>query len=111
MIPMLKFRSAILQTNHRVSSSHACKSSIKTDASMSVLWDILRLWAKLHPVKPAKMTPDRALTRILAKPSELTVDFDLLHPDANPSSRKNSLSRFQQNPAAYWGPGTRSTLM
>jgi tRNA (guanine26-N2/guanine27-N2)-dimethyltransferase len=111
MIPMLKFRSAILQTNHRVSSSHACKSSIKTDAKMSVLWDILRCWAKLHPVKASKMTPERPLTKILEKESSIEINFDEMHPQANPSSRKQCLSRFQQNPAAHWGPGTRSTLM
>lgn len=54
MMPTLTFRSALLHAGYRVSFSHACKTSIKTDAPAKVLWDILRCWAKSHPVKDAR---------------------------------------------------------
>lgn len=45
-LPMLRMRSALLHEGYRVSYSHANKTSVKTNAPPSVLWDILRTWAK-----------------------------------------------------------------
>lgn len=111
VVPILKFRSAILHANYRVSFSHACKSSVKTDAPPAVLWDILRCWAKTHPVKPERFVDGTALKVILARDSAVAHNLVDEHPDANPASRKLALSRFPENPAAHWGPGTRATLM
>lgn len=110
-IPMMKLRSALLHAGYRVSYSHASKTSIKTDAPVSILWDILRFWQKSHPVKKERLIEGTPITAIFAK--EPTVEYRLhdIHPDANPPSRKESLSRFPENPAAHWGPGTRATLM
>lgn len=110
-VPMMKLRSALLHEGYRVSYSHASKTSIKTDAPVSVLWDILRFWQKSHPVKKERLLPGTPIEAILAK--EPTKEYRLhdIHPDANPPSRKESLSRFPENPAAHWGPGTRATLM
>lgn len=51
------------------------------------------------------------LKNILAKESPIEYNLTTPHPKANPTSRKDSLSRFPENPAAHWGPGTRATLM
>lgn len=40
------------RAGYRVSSSHASALGVKTDAPMSVIWDIMRCWVKDHPVKP-----------------------------------------------------------
>ena len=111
MIPSLKMRSAILHEGYRVSLSHACKNSLKTDAPIELLWDILRYWAKSHPVSSSRMHEGTALKVILSKEATKEYNFDKIHPQANPPSRKDALSRFPENPAAHWGPGTRSTLM
>lgn len=111
VVPILKFRSALLHANYRVSFSHACKSSIKTDAPPAVLWDILRCWAKLHPVKPERFLDGTSLKAILSKDSLIQYNLCDIHANANPSSRKNALARFPENPAAHWGPGTRATFM
>ncbi|EDV32129.1 uncharacterized protein Dana_GF14196 [Drosophila ananassae] len=111
IVPMLKFRSALLHAGYRVSYSHASKNSLKTDAPASVLWDILRSWSKRHPVNPDRMIPGTPLQVILSKPHTTDYDFDNLHPAANPKSRKSALSRFQENPTPHWGPGTRATIM
>ncbi|XP_017464129.1 PREDICTED: probable tRNA (guanine(26)-N(2))-dimethyltransferase [Rhagoletis zephyria] len=110
-IPVLKFRSALLHAGHRVSFSHACKNSIKTDAPAAVLWDILRCWAKRHPVKSNRMVEGTPLKAILEREPEKEYIFDDIHPEANPNSRRNALTRFQANPTAHWGPGTRATIM
>jgi tRNA (guanine26-N2/guanine27-N2)-dimethyltransferase len=111
MIPTLKMRSAILHEGYKVSLSHACKNSLKTDAPIALIWDILRFWAKSHPVNSARFHDGTALKVILSKEPTKDYDLDKIHPDANPPSRKEALSRFPENPAAHWGPGTRSTLM
>ncbi|KAL7043139.1 hypothetical protein ACKWTF_001407 [Chironomus riparius] len=111
VVPQMKMRSAILHENYRVSLSHACKNSIKTDAPISLLWDILRSWAKTHPVNPARFHDGTALKKILATEPAKDYNFDDLHPQANPPSRKDALARYPENPAAMWGPGTRSTIM
>ncbi|XP_054745337.1 tRNA (guanine(26)-N(2))-dimethyltransferase [Anastrepha obliqua] len=110
-IPVLKFRSALLHAGYRVSFSHASKNSIKTDAPAAVLWDILRCWAKIHPVKTDRMVEGTALKAILDRSPQTEYIFNDLHPEANPYSRRNALTRFQANPTAYWGPGTRATIM
>jgi tRNA (guanine26-N2/guanine27-N2)-dimethyltransferase len=111
MIPALKMRSAILHEGYQVSYSHACKNSLKTDAPMTLLWDILRFWAKTHPVSASRFHEGSALKAILSKEPSKEYKIDELHPEANPKSRKDALARFPENPAAFWGPGTRSTLM
>lgn len=111
VIPVLKIRSALLENNYRVSFSHACKISIKTDAPTSVLWDILRCWAKEHPVNKKRFIESTPLKAILSVEPKKIYTFEKIHPDANPMSRKYALVRFPENPAAHWGPGTRATLM
>lgn len=111
MIPQLKMRSAILHEGYNVSLSHACKNSLKTNAPLDVLWDILRFWAKTHPVNISRFHEGTALKAILSKEPKKDYKLDEIHPQANPPSRKEALQRFPENPAAHWGPGTRATLM
>lgn len=110
-VPQLKFRSAILREGFRVSHSHAMKNSVKTDAPNSLIWDILRFWAKSHPVNATRLQENSVIKAILSKEPSKDYDLDTIHPNANPPSRKDALVRYQENPAAHWGPGTRSTLM
>lgn len=111
IVPILKFRSAILHAGYKVSFSHAYKNSIKTNAPASVLWDILRCWNKRHPVKEERMIDGTPIKAILSKEPTRDYEFDNIHPEANPKSRKQALSRFQANPTSHWGPGTRATIM
>lgn len=111
VVPILKFRSALLYAGYNVSFSHACKSSIKTNAPTKVLWDILRTWAKSHPVNMAKHANNLPLNAILLKEPDVLYNLEKLHPDSNPESRRTALARFPSNPTAHWGPGTRATLM
>ncbi|XP_042884533.1 probable tRNA (guanine(26)-N(2))-dimethyltransferase isoform X2 [Penaeus japonicus] len=104
---MVQFRSAILNAGYRVSMSHACKNSIKTDAPPQVIWDIVRAWEKLNPANKEKMNQDRPGRRILEKKSETEINFEL-HPDSNPQSRKQELLRFQVKPEKNWGPKSRA---
>ncbi|XP_063702750.1 tRNA (guanine(26)-N(2))-dimethyltransferase [Culicoides brevitarsis] len=110
-IPAVKLKSALLHAGYRVSLSHCWKTSLKTDAPMSVIWDVFRCWAKIKPIKPIHLKDGTPVQAILSKESRKQYDLNKVHPDANPKSRQQALVRFPENPAAYWGPGTRSTIM
>ncbi|XP_032533229.1 tRNA (guanine(26)-N(2))-dimethyltransferase [Chiroxiphia lanceolata] len=104
---LLQLRSALLHAGFRVSLSHACKNAVKTDAPPAVLWDIMRCWAKLHPVKLERLPDTSPAARILSVEPTLQASF-ALRDDANPSSRKRGLKRFPENPEAFWGPKARA---
>lgn len=101
---MLKFRSALLNTGYKVSFSHACRDSLKTDAPSSVIWDIVRSWIKLHPIKRDLIGTPGGI--ILEKSIKTTINFES-HPEAEPESRSQKLVRFQKNPTSHWGPKTK----
>ncbi|KAM6288857.1 LOW QUALITY PROTEIN: tRNA (guanine(26)-N(2))-dimethyltransferase, partial [Aegotheles albertisi] len=92
--------SALLHAGYRVSLSHACKNALKTDAPPAVLWDIMRCWVKIHPVKRERLAETTPAARILAVEPTLQASF-ALREDANPSSRKRGLKRFPENPEAF----------
>uniref|UniRef100_A0A8B9FLJ0 tRNA (guanine(26)-N(2))-dimethyltransferase n=1 Tax=Amazona collaria TaxID=241587 RepID=A0A8B9FLJ0_9PSIT len=104
---LLQFSSALLHAGYRVSLSHACRTAVKTDAPPAVLWDILRCWVRLHPVKRERLTDTSPAARILAVEPTLQASF-AIRADANPSSRKRGLKRFPENPEAFWGPKARA---
>ncbi|EDV28256.1 uncharacterized protein TRIADDRAFT_53693 [Trichoplax adhaerens] len=103
-IPFLKIRSALLQLGYKVSSTHAHKSAFKTDASNSVVWDVMRCWAKKNPVSKKKLRGPGE--KILQKEPSIEASFDIL-PGANPESRKLGLVRYQVNPEPNWGPKSK----
>ncbi|XP_060096657.1 tRNA (guanine(26)-N(2))-dimethyltransferase isoform X1 [Heteronotia binoei] len=104
---LLQFRSALLHAGYRVSLSHACKNAIKTDAPSSVVWDIMRCWEKLNPVKRERLSESCPAACILSVEPKLQASFTV-RADANPSSRKQGLKRFQLNPEPNWGPKARA---
>ncbi|XP_051801051.1 tRNA (guanine(26)-N(2))-dimethyltransferase [Acanthochromis polyacanthus] len=107
--PLLQFRSALLHAGHRVSLSHACKNAIKTDAPPATIWDIVRCWEQANPVKREKLSPTSPAFKILSTKPSLEACFTVRE-DANPQSRKRHLTRFQENPQAFWGPKARAKV-
>uniref|UniRef100_A0A3Q2T8Y3 tRNA (guanine(26)-N(2))-dimethyltransferase n=1 Tax=Fundulus heteroclitus TaxID=8078 RepID=A0A3Q2T8Y3_FUNHE len=104
---LLQFRSALLHAGHKVSLSHACKNGVKTDAPPGVIWDIMRCWEKTNPVKREKLSQTSPAFKILSSEPRLEACFTVRE-DANPQSRKRHLTRFQENPQAFWGPKARA---
>uniref|UniRef100_A0A3Q1H5U9 tRNA (guanine(26)-N(2))-dimethyltransferase n=1 Tax=Anabas testudineus TaxID=64144 RepID=A0A3Q1H5U9_ANATE len=105
--PLLQFRSALLHAGYSVSLSHACKNAIKTDAPPAAIWDIMRCWEKANPVKREKLSQTSPAFKILSTEPSLEACFTVRE-DANPQSRKRHLTRFQENPQAFWGPKARA---
>ncbi|XP_077117980.1 tRNA (guanine(26)-N(2))-dimethyltransferase isoform X3 [Ranitomeya variabilis] len=104
---LLQFRSALLHAGYKVSLSHACQNAIKTDAPPSVIWDIMRCWEKLNPVKREKLSESCPAHHILGAEPRIEANFEIRQ-DANPNSRRMGLKRFQENPEANWGPKARA---
>ena len=109
--PIIEFRAAILNAGYRVSLSHCYRLSIKTDAPPSVVWDIVRHYAKLKKPNDTwpKALPEKpaAIDYMLSHPMVTEVNLTS-HPDANPDSRRQKLVRFQTNPEKNWGPKARA---
>jgi tRNA (guanine26-N2/guanine27-N2)-dimethyltransferase len=104
--PMSIFKSAILNADrgYRISISHTAATAIKTDAPPSFLWDVLRGWNKLHPVRPP--APGSVAEAILEKEPSFEADFTERE-DAK--TQKTKKPRFVLNPP-NWGPGTRRQI-
>lgn len=98
---MPQARSAILNAGYRVSYSHACKGSVKTDAPDSFMWNMLKKWIESNPIKgDMNVCPGKV---ILSKPCDDEVNFEIRN-DQEPLSMKNNMLRYQENPERNWGP-------
>jgi len=109
--------SALKNAGYNVSSTHCCAGAFKTDAPLTVVWDMMKAWVKDHPVKQERLEAvNTPAARILAIPATYlalplsrthgSVDVDLtLRADVNPNRTK--ITRFVQVPP-NWGPGTKA---
>lgn len=104
---MMLMRSALLNAGYKVSMSHAAKNSYKTNATPQVIWDIMRMWVKDHPVSEKRLTPGSVAKAILEKEAVNQISFKT-HPEANPDSREKGLLRWQANPLPNWGPKAKA---
>jgi tRNA (guanine26-N2/guanine27-N2)-dimethyltransferase len=59
--------SALLNAGYSVSRSHAAAGSIKTDAPMSFVHDVIREFIKTHPVRRDKISDGSPVLKMLDK--------------------------------------------
>ncbi|TVU30739.1 hypothetical protein EJB05_22375 [Eragrostis curvula] len=90
--------SVIRNAGYQISGSHVDPLALKTDAPMSVIWDIMRCWVKLHAVK--HRTGNHPGNIILSQEPKLQANFSQV-PQVS-AQRKSP--RFVPNPEKYWGP-------
>ncbi|KAL4184668.1 hypothetical protein AMTRI_Chr10g2270 [Amborella trichopoda] len=95
------FRSAVINAGYHISGTHTLAIGLKTDAPMNVIWDIMRCWVKLHPVKA--QPPDQSGYAILAKEPTLEVNFARASAALSKAQAKK-VARFLPNPENHWGP-------
>lgn len=107
MLPLITFRSAILNAGFKVSSTHVDPMGIKTDAPAHLVWDIMRCWARQNNCQLEKISPQSPGFKIFGKAPKFNADFTI-RTDAEPISRKSGALRFQQNPQKNWGPKMRA---
>jgi len=105
--PAVLVRSALINAGYRVSSTHACPLGMKTDAPMSVVWDIMRCWVKEHPVRAPKAGESTVGSRILAIQPSVVANFTRAR-GAFSRAQEEGVARFPANPEANWGPKMRA---
>ena len=103
MFKSIDLRSAILNAGYDVSASHAKMLSLKTNAPMQFLLDMLRTHTKNKHISEKRMVPGSVCEAIMSKDTVHQVNF-ATHPDAIPKSRVKGLVRYQVNPEKDWGP-------
>ena len=99
------FRSALVNAGYRVSSSHCNPNGVKTDAPLALLWDVMRAWVELHPVK--KQDEGSTAHKILQKKPTTEIDFTRAH-KALSKAKEKSIPRFLPNPEPNWGPKAKA---
>lgn len=96
------FYNALGNAGYRSSGCHASPLALKTDAPMDVIWDILRCWVKLYPIKAQ---PNGTIgSIILSKEPVLQANFSR----PTTAQRKVRMKRFPPNPEENWGPKKRA---
>ena len=100
--PFKIIKSGLLNAGYKVSSTHACKDGIKTDAPSNVVWDVFRKWVSLNPVK--NISENSPAHSILATPITTNVDLTV----REDAITDKSIPRFLPNPRENWGPGSKA---
>ncbi|CAE6539109.1 unnamed protein product [Rhizoctonia solani] len=104
--PLDSVASALLHKGFQVSRSHACAGSLKTTATRAQVYDIIRSWVKLNPIKMENVKDGSPTKKLLSKEPAEEANFSK-HPQAISRASQIKLVRYQQNPAPNWGPGSR----
>ena len=99
------FRSALVNAGHRVSSTHCNPNGVKTDAPLSVVWDVMRAWVEQHPVK--KQDESSTAYKILQKKPDTEIDFTRAYKALSKAKEKGA-PRFLPNPEPHWGPRAKA---
>ena len=97
----------MLNSGFKVSRSPACPGSLKTTATRKDVHDLFRNWIKIHPVRTDKLSQGSPALVLLSKEVSAETEF-AKHPDSVTASSRVKLVRYQQNPAPFWGPGTKA---
>lgn len=99
------FRSAVINAGYRISSTHVNPLGLKSNAPWDVIWDIMRCWVRIHPIK--EQPQDSAGTMILSKSPKLEANFSRAVAAVSNAQAKK-VNRFLPNPERYWGPKVRA---
>uniref|UniRef100_A0A915BNS8 tRNA (guanine(26)-N(2))-dimethyltransferase n=2 Tax=Parascaris univalens TaxID=6257 RepID=A0A915BNS8_PARUN len=104
---VLNIRSAILNAGFRCSIAHCNPRALKTDAPMSLLWDIARTVAKNNNIPASRFEENSVGRKIIEGEITHEVNFQM-HPEARSKSKADNLLRFQCNKGKNWGPKAKA---
>lgn len=105
---IVDMKSALVNAGYRASGYHKDPQAIKTDAPSTIMWDILRTWAKKRPPKKAAAEGSTA-AKILGIEASIKVDFSTPSIVRETKNTNAKVSRFPMNPQANWGPKPKAT--
>jgi tRNA (guanine26-N2/guanine27-N2)-dimethyltransferase len=99
-VPLRQFRGTLKELGYRVSHFHREPEAVKTDAPVSVIYDLMRVWAEEHPPK------QQQLPELIKKPVKLKRPVEWRTEEEVERGRK--VARFLPNPEPNWGPKPRA---
>jgi len=121
------FKAAIQNAGYEVSAYHKEPNAIKTTAPPDVIWDIMRHWCKLNPVKSKWLEGDKSVVaKILNRgmveltEKDTTSETTTKNGDEMNSHKKSvdftvykketrkKAQRYPMNPQKNWGPKPRA---
>ena len=70
--------SVLKKAGYKISSTHCVAGAFKTDAPMSLVWDMMRAWVKTHPVKMERISQNSPGYKILTTPAGYFMGFHSL---------------------------------
>eukprot|EP01012_Entosiphon_sulcatum_P027583 TRINITY_DN3325_c0_g1_i1.p1 TRINITY_DN3325_c0_g1~~TRINITY_DN3325_c0_g1_i1.p1 ORF type:complete len:587 (+),score=82.17 TRINITY_DN3325_c0_g1_i1:1239-2999(+) len=104
--PIVKFRSALANLGHQVSSAHCDSDAIKTTAPGSVVYEVLKSWhstvVRSMPECPPEPAPESLAARIFSRTAEIKADFTA-NRSFDYSKKQTGVTRFVHN-EPFWGP-------
>ena len=100
-------RAALIHAGYAVSDTHALPDGIKTTASPSVVWDILRCYVRQSTEPKGKPADDTVAGHILSKEPLLKADFSYVD-GCDSSTKSTGMAKFLPNPENHWGPKERA---
>ncbi|KAK1836795.1 S-adenosyl-L-methionine-dependent methyltransferase [Podospora conica] len=116
--PENHFKGALRGLGYRVTRSHCKPGSIKTDAPWSIIWHVMREWARqMAPVKVENIKPGSTAYRLLGldKAQEAGTQGpaakglpEVVFDEKLGQEPKTNLVRYQMNPRENWGPMNRA---
>jgi tRNA (guanine26-N2/guanine27-N2)-dimethyltransferase len=105
-------RGALRHAGYRVTRSHTKAGSIKTDAPWSVIWEVMREWARQKaPIRDGAVREGTAGWRILGldqNKEEKTKGKIVFDEELGKEKDKKKFVRYQLNPRENWGPMNRA---
>jgi tRNA (guanine26-N2/guanine27-N2)-dimethyltransferase len=106
--PRNELTNAIINAGYSVSAYHKEPNALKTDAPPTVVWDMIRHWAKRRP--PAK-PPKEGSTAALIMNVEPTTNADYSMPKIIRQKlyKTEKITKYPMNPKANWGPMKKAT--
>eukprot|EP01054_Gregarina_sp_Poly1_P000406 Gregarina_sp_Poly_1__405@NODE_10_length_23460_cov_121_463087_g8_i1_p9_GENE_NODE_10_length_23460_cov_121_463087_g8_i1NODE_10_length_23460_cov_121_463087_g8_i1_p9_ORF_typecomplete_len235_score33_41TRM/PF02005_16/8_1e19_NODE_10_length_23460_cov_121_463087_g8_i114182122 len=108
MIKLDKFKSALMNLGYRVGLFHREPLSIKTDAPVTAIFDIMRAWIQNSSNESSQKhtrTPPNYLAPLKLLPVD-DINFSY-HPQLC-HRKKDQKPRWLPNPTAHWGPGRKA---
>ncbi|VDK58416.1 unnamed protein product [Anisakis simplex] len=104
---VINVRSAILNAGFRCSIAHCNPKALKTDAPLTLLWDIVRTVAKNNNIQASRFEENSIGRRIIEGEITHQISFQM-HPDAQSKSKLDNMLRFQCNKGKNWGPKAKA---
>lgn len=117
--PISYIRSSLVFCGYKVSSTHAKKNGLKTNAPSKILWEIIKNWILKTQAGNSMEEYNKLLLKfkecssaykILKNPPSIDINTNIDLNEAQSFAKLQGITRFLPNPAPHWGPMPRNRV-